>query len=105
MRFIETPVFTNALRRHLEDDAYRALQLALVLRPEQGPIIPGGAGVRKMRWATQGGGKRGGLRVIYYWSSDDETFYMLYAYRKNQQGDLTAGQIRALARLVREELK
>ena len=66
MRFIETPVFTTALRRHLEDDAYGALQLALVLRPEQGAIIPGGAGVRKMRWAFRGKGKRGGLRVIYY---------------------------------------
>jgi hypothetical protein len=105
VQFIETPVFTNALRRHLEDDAYRALQLELVRRPEQGAIIRGGAGVRKMRWGSQGRGKRGGLRVIYYWAADDETFYMLYAYRKNQQGDLDAAQIRALARLVREELK
>ncbi len=105
MRFIETSVFTAALRRHLEDDAYRALQLALVLRPEQGAIIPDGAGVRKMRWGSRGKGKRGGVRVIYYWAPDVETFYMLYAYSKSEQGDLTASQIRALARLVRQELK
>ena len=67
MRFIETPVFTAALRRHLSDEAYRALQLALVLRPEQGPVISGSGGLRKLRWAVLGRGKRGGLRVIYYW--------------------------------------
>ena len=105
MQFIETAVFTRALRHHLEDDAYRALQLALVLRPEQGAVIPDGAGVRKMRWASRGKGKRGGIRVIYYWAAEIETFYMLYVYSKNQQGDLSAIQIRVLARLVREELK
>ncbi len=105
MRFIETPVFTRAVQRQLDDDAYRALQLALVLRPEQGAVIPGTAGIRKMRWASRNRGKRGGLRVIYYWASREETFYMLYAYSKNQQGDLSATQIRTWSRLVREELK
>ena len=105
MRFIEMPVFTRAVQRHLTDDAYRALQLALVLRPEQGAIIRGAAGVRKMRWASSSRGQRGGLRVIYYWARREETFYMLYAYSKNQQGDLSANKIRTLARLVREELK
>ncbi len=105
MRFIETPVFTAALRRHLPDEAYRALQLALVLRPEQGALIPASGGLRKLRWAATGRGKRGGLRVIYYWLPDEEAFYMLYAYAKNEQGDLTSAQIRILARLVREEFK
>ena len=105
MRFIETPVFTAALRRHLSDEAYRALQLALVLRPEQGPVISGSGGLRKLRWAVPGRGKRGGLRVIYYWVPDKEVFYMLYAYTKNEQGDLTPAQVRVLARLVREEFK
>lgn len=98
-------MFTRAIQRHLDDDAYRALQLALVLRPEQGAIIPGGAGVRKMRWASRSRGKRGGLRLIYYWATGEQTFYMLYAYSKNQQGDLSARQIRSLAHNVRAELK
>jgi hypothetical protein len=57
MRFIETPVFTAALRRHLDDEMYRALQLALVLRPAQGPVIRGGEGIRKLRWSAPGRGK------------------------------------------------
>jgi hypothetical protein len=105
MRFVETPVFTRALRRLLSDEAYRALQLALLLRPEQGPQIPGSGGLRKLRWRTPGHGKRGGLRVIYYWAPAGETFYMLYAYSKNEQGDLTRAQVRVLGQLVREEFK
>lgn len=96
-------MFTAALRRHLDDDTYRALQLALVLRPAQGPIIQGGAGLRKLRWAAPGRGKRGGVRLIYHWNPTSQTFYMLYLYAKNEQGDLTAAQLKALARLVREE--
>ena len=105
MRFIETTVFTSALRRHLDDEQYRAMQLALALRPEQGRLIPTGGGLRKLRWGAEGRGKRDGVRTIYYWAVDDELCYMVYMYAKNEQGDLTATQLRALARVVREEFK
>lgn len=105
MRFIESTVFTNSLRRHLDDEQYRGLQLALALRPAQGVLIPGGGGLRKLRWGANGRGKRGGVRTIYYWAVDDDICYMLYVYAKNEQGDLTATQLRALARVVREEFK
>jgi mRNA-degrading endonuclease RelE of RelBE toxin-antitoxin system len=105
MRFIETPVFTAAIRRHLGDEQYRQLQIALMLRPHRGPVIPASGGLRKVRWATTGGGKRGGLRVVYYWSPNEQVVYMLYAYAKSAQGDLTRAQIRQLGRLVREELE
>jgi hypothetical protein len=105
MRFVETQAFTASLLRHLEDESYRQLQVALMLRPEQGPRIPGASGLRKVRWARPGGGKRGGLRVIYYWAPGETVFYMLYCYAKNEQGDLTAAQAKALGRLVREEFK
>jgi hypothetical protein len=105
MRFVETPVFTVALRRHLDDETYRALQVALLLRPVQGPIIQGGAGLRKLRWAVPGRGKRGGVRLIYYWEPGSQTFYMLYLYAKNEQGDLTSDQLKTLAKLVREEFR
>lgn len=105
MRFIETPVCTASVRRHLNDEAYRALQLALVLRPEQGAVIPGGGGLRKLRWGADGRGKRGGVRLIYYWAVDEDVCYLLYLFAKNEQGDLTRQQVRALARVVREEFK
>jgi mRNA-degrading endonuclease RelE of RelBE toxin-antitoxin system len=66
-------------------------------------VIRGSAGLRKLRWGATGRGKRGGLRVIYYWAPDDDVIYLLYLYAKNEQGDLTPAQIRILGRLVREE--
>jgi mRNA-degrading endonuclease RelE of RelBE toxin-antitoxin system len=105
MRFVETPVFTRELRRWLDDEQYRGLQAALLLRPEQGAVIRGSGGLRKLRWRGPESGKRGGLRVIYYWATAEETIYMLFIYSKGEQGDLTPAQVKVLGRLVREELK
>ncbi len=105
MRFVETPVFTKRVKELLPDEDYRTLQIALLLRPEQGPLIKRGAGLRKVRWAPRGVGKRGGVRVIYFWRPDDQAFYMLFAYAKTEQENLTPDQLRVLARVVREELK
>jgi hypothetical protein len=105
VRFVETPIFTKSIDRLLDHDEYRSLQIALMLRPEQGPVIRGGGGLRKVRWARPGGGKSGGLRIIYYWAPSETAFYKLYAYSKNDQGDLTPAQARTLGQLVREEFK
>ena len=105
MRFVETPVFTEQVVAALDDSSYRQLQLALLLRPEQGALIRGSGGLRKLRWALPGHGKRGGLRLIYFWHPGDETFYMLYLYPKNVQSDLTADQVRILRRIVEKEFK
>jgi hypothetical protein len=105
VRFVETPIFTKRVTTLLRDEEYLALQVALVLRPAQGPIIGSSGGLRKLRWAAEGRGKRGGLRVIYYWEPAQEAFYMLYLYAKNEQGDLTTAQARVLGRLVREEFQ
>jgi hypothetical protein len=65
----------------------------------------GAGGLRKVRWAKAGAGKRGGLRIIYHWAPTEAAFYMLYIYSKAAQQDLTPTQIRVLGRLVREEFK
>jgi mRNA-degrading endonuclease RelE of RelBE toxin-antitoxin system len=105
MRFVETPIFTKELRSSMEDEQYRTLQMALVLRPEQGRLIPGTSGLRKIRWAGKGHGKSGGYRIIYYWDKPTETIYMLYVYPKNRQEELTSQQRKLLSKLVREEFK
>lgn len=105
MKFIETSVFTKDVRDCLSDEEYRGLQLALLLRPEQGSVIPGSGGLRKIRWKVKGRGKRGGVRVIYYWITSEDTIYMLLLYEKSDQEDLTAAQAKVLTKLVREELE
>ncbi|MFO7634728.1 MAG: hypothetical protein R6W76_19415 [Caldilinea sp.] len=105
MIFIETPVFTALLPDYLSDESYSALQQALLMRPDAGQVIPGSRGLRKLRWRTEHSGKRGGLRIIYYWYVAGEALYMLFVYRKNEQEDLTRQQIKVLSRLVEEYLK
>src|SRR5690242_11457235 len=103
MRFVETPIFTEAIEGVLDHDGYRALQLSLVFRPEAGALIRGAGGLRKLRWSLPGKGKRGGCRIIYFWDAISETFFMLYAYWKSDEEDLSPRQLRILSRLVREE--
>ena len=105
MRFVETPIFTEDVSNELSLDEYRQMQVALMLRPEQGALIRGSGGLRKIRWRRAGMGKRGGLRAIYYWEPKSEAFYMLTVYRKSKQEDLSPGQLRVLRRLVAEEFK
>jgi hypothetical protein len=105
VKFVETSVFTRRLTTLMADDEYRKLQQALLRRPEQGDLIENSGGIRKMRWGTEGRGKRGGLRVIYYLHAGRDTFLMLFIYKKSEQKDLTTEQRRALAKVVRQELK
>jgi mRNA-degrading endonuclease RelE of RelBE toxin-antitoxin system len=105
VRFVETSVFTRRVTDFLPDDEYRSLQEALLRRPAQGSLIEGTGGLRKLRWGDEGRGKRGALRIIYFWHVERELFLMLYLYRKNEQKDLKAEQKRTLAKIVREEFK
>ena len=105
MWFVETSVFSRQLLERLHDDDYRSLQLALALRPEQGSLIPGSGGLRKLRWAQRGKGKRGGLRVIYYRDSAEDVIYLLYLYAKNEMANLRPDQLKLLRRTIEEDLK
>jgi len=104
MEFFETPVFTKLIQKLISDKQYQLLQLQLSVRPESGDIIKGSGGIRKLRWAGSGRGKRGGIRVIYYYITEDEQIYMLYAYPKNKKDDLTADQLKQLKQLVEDQL-
>ena len=86
----------------MDDDEYSKLQLALVSRPDWGNLISGAGGIRKLRWAGSGRGKRGGLRVIYYWQTADHQIWLLVAYPKSDKEDLSHDEIKQLKRLVEE---
>ena len=105
MVIVETHVFTRLICNLLSDEELRRLQLALMLRPGQGPLVPGGSGLRKLRWGQSGRGKRGGLRILYYWDAEADRLYMIYVYEKTKSSDLTRAQLKELSRVVREELK
>jgi len=87
----------------MTDDEYRPLQMYLKQHPNAGVVIPGSGGLRKIRWSYSGKGKRGGVRVIYYWVVQRSILLMLYIYPKNERGDLTKQQLKLLSRVVQEE--
>lgn len=103
MVIIETTVFTRQVRELLSDDEYRELQAALVERPDAGSVIARSGGLRKLRWAAKGKGKRGGSRVIYYWAVMPEQLLMLLIYSKSERDDLTREQLKTLRKIIEEE--
>ena len=105
MLIIETPVFTRHIQQLLTDEQYRHLQQLLLARPDAGKLIPGSGGLRKLRWALEGHGKRAGLRTIYYWARSSHAILMLFVYRKQEQEDLSPSQLKILKRIVDEEYR
>lgn len=102
MEFIETPTFTRLITTLLSDDEYAGLQQELADDPERGALIRGSGGIRKLRYAVQGRGKSGGIRVIYYWVKDDYQIYLLVAYPKSTKDNLTAKEVAILREFVKE---
>jgi mRNA-degrading endonuclease RelE of RelBE toxin-antitoxin system len=103
MVIIETPIFTKRIQGLISDEEYRLLQVHLVNRPDAGKTIVGSGGLRKLRWSACSHGKRGGIRVIYYWLLPRDTILFLYAYPKAEQDDLTPEQLRQLKKIVEKE--
>lgn len=102
MLFIETPTFTRLISSLLEDDDYSKLQEELVKRPDAGDLVKDGGGIRKLRWKRAGTGKSGGIRVIYYWITEDEQILLLVAYPKSAKDTLTDKETAILKKLVKE---
>ena len=100
MIFVETPTFTRRVLDLLDDESYAALQTHLARHPEAGKVIRGSGGMRKVRWAAKGHGKRGGVRVIYYWWVGRDRISMLFIYPKNEMDDLRVEQLKLLRRTL-----
>ena len=103
MLIIETPIFTRQIQAILSDEEYRLLQIHLVNKPDVGKVIPRSGGLRKLRWSAGGYGKRGGIRVIYYWFISKDTILLLFTYSKSEQEDLTSEQLRQLRKVIKRE--
>lgn len=104
--FFETQRFSATVAQYLSDDEYRQLQEDLLENPECGSVMPRTGGFRKLRWADRrrGKGKRGGLRVVYYWLADNGQFWMFAIYDKDELESLTSEQERLLKQAISTEI-
>jgi len=105
--FVELPAFDRHRAEYLSDEAFIMLQATLMKSPDAGDAIEGTGGLRKLRFADarRGKGKRGGLRVIYYWWVAGLQFWLYTLYDKDERDDLTPQQRRTLKALLKAELE
>jgi len=99
--FIETRLFSRLVQDYLSDDDYSKLQGELIKNPKAGSVVSGSGGVRKLRWAASGRGKRGGYRVIYFVRRPQNIFWMLTIYPKNVTDSIPGHVLKQ----IREEIE
>ena len=105
--FVELPAFTKYRADYLDDEGFRGLQQTMLKNPEAGDVIEGTGGLRKLRFGDprRGKGKRGGLRVIYYWWDGGRQFWLFTLYDKDEMADLSADEKKALKGMLKAELE
>lgn len=101
--FVELPPFTRFIYRYMSDEEYQGLQGYLATYPQAGDVIPGTNGCRKLRWAATGRGKRGGIRIIYYYQAANGRIFLLTLYAKNEEANLPSHFVRKLREEIQDD--
>jgi len=104
--FVELPSFNKYRSDYLVDDEYQSLQRSLLESPSMGNVIQGTGGLRKIRWVdkNRNKGKRGGIRIIYYWYDGGSQFWFFTIFDKNEASDITPDQKKILKKMLEAEL-
>jgi hypothetical protein len=100
IEFIHLPSYRRSAEALIDDEEQRTLEERLVHDPEAGPVMPGTGGVRKLRVAMPGRGRRGSARVIYYYRRSAQRIYLIVAYAKGRKDDLTPAECATMRRLT-----
>lgn len=98
MTFAELPAYTKRVHDLLDEDAELDFFVRLLKCPGEGSVIPASGGLRKIRVAAKGHGKRGGARVIYYWQNAAGVIWLCRIYAKNEADDLPAAEVKKIQR-------
>lgn len=98
--FVEAKSFSRRWPDYLTEDELREFHNYLLETPDAGDVIKDTGGIRKIRWKTKGSGKRGGVRIIYFWQVPDGQIYLLTIYQKNEFEDLTKDEYKLLKKVV-----
>ena len=105
--FIELPAFERHRRTYLDDHGFAALQSTLMTNPAAESVIEGTGGLRKLRQpdARRGKGKRGGLRIIYYYCVSERQFLLFAIYDKSEASDLSEVERRVIKAMLEADMR
>ena len=101
-RVIRSSRYERAAARLLRPSARRELEESIAAEPARHPLIPGTGGFRKARWRRPGGGKSGGVRVIYYFILRPDVVFLAELYAKNEKENLTHAEENKLRKIASE---
>ena len=96
----ETTEYSRRAKKLLSEQERNDLIAYLAAHPEAGDVMEGTGGVRKVRWAREGKGKSGGVRVVYFYHNEGMPLYLLTLYGKSEKDNLSAGERNDLSKLV-----
>lgn len=94
--FVESPLFSKQIYDYLEDEEYADFQQYLVADPNAGDLVRGSGGVRKVRWARQGTGKSGGVRIIYFTRTHRGEIWLITIYSKSARDNIPGHVLKRL---------
>jgi hypothetical protein len=100
MTVIETPSFLRDAKRLLNDEERREIIAFLAQNPNVGSVLKGTGGIRKVRFAREGGGKSGGYRVIYFFHSPEIPLFALNVFVKSEKVNISPAERNALKELA-----
>lgn len=106
LTFIETSIFSKALKDLFDDDDYRKMQIELLNNPQKGDLIQGTGGLRKLRFGRNSG-KSSGVRVLYYYADEYGRIYLIALYPKSVKDNITDTEkavFKKLLTLLKQEL-
>lgn len=102
IHIIELPAFKKKFRKILNDDEQEEFIEYLAENPKSGDVIPSMGGIRKIRWAASGKGKRRGVRVIYYYHVIGCRVFLLDIYKKNEREDMSPQAKKIIRNMIKE---
>lgn len=98
IRFVRSRAFARDAARIFTEEEFSGFLNWIAANPDSGDKIPGGSGLRKIRWRAKGSGKRGGARIIYFFRDLNMPLLLLAVYAKNEQARLSKDEIKAVQR-------
>jgi len=97
---VESPLFQRLWPRYWDEDERAEFAAFIALDPEAGSVIRGSGGVRKVRWAREGTGKSGGVRIVYLTRNEAGEVYLLTLYAKSVSGNISLNTLKEIRRAL-----